>query len=62
MKRIFSGGRNERITETAKIITERRMNILMLSYMKKLTASAKRVLGVIAKKENVSQSANSFIG
>ena len=46
---IFSGGKYERTIETQKIITARRIKIFIVSYIKKLTASAKRVWGAILK-------------
>jgi hypothetical protein len=49
MALIFSGGKYERIIDTAKIITERRMKILIVSKMKKFIASASKVLGITPK-------------
>jgi hypothetical protein len=60
--RIFSGGKYDLIIETAKIMTDRRMNILIVSKIKKLTAPANRVFGTILKTEYVSQSANNCMG
>ena len=46
---IFSGGKYERIIETTKIITAKRINIFIVSKIKKFTAFAKRVLDTIPK-------------
>jgi len=62
MDRIFSGGKYERIIDTMKIITERRINIFIVSYIKKFTALARSVLGTIPKTEYDNQSAKSCIG
>jgi len=59
---IFSGGKNERMIETAKIITNKSKRILIVSKIKKFTASASSVFGIILKTEYVSQSAKSWIG
>ncbi|EKE25415.1 MAG: hypothetical protein ACD_5C00168G0001 [uncultured bacterium] len=55
---IFSGGKNERIIDTTKIITNKSKIILIVSKMKKFTAEAKSVFCAIPKTEYVSQSAN----
>jgi hypothetical protein len=46
---IFSGGRYDRIIDTTNIITDRRINILIVSKMKKFTEPASKVLGVIPR-------------
>jgi hypothetical protein len=51
MALIFSGGKYERIIETIKIMTIRRIKILIVSKMKKFTALASSVSGVILKTE-----------
>lgn len=60
--RIFSGGRYERIMETANIITDKRIKIFIESKIKKLTAPANNVLEVILKTLYVNQSANNCSG
>jgi hypothetical protein len=49
MARIFSGERYDLIIETAKIITESNIKILIVSKIKKFTALASNVLGTILK-------------
>jgi hypothetical protein len=49
INRIFSGGKYERIIETTKTITDKRINILMVSKMKKFTAPPNKVFGAILK-------------
>jgi hypothetical protein len=60
--RIFSGGKYERIIETAKIITDSKTNILIVSKIKKSTAPASNVFGAIPNTLYVSQSDSSCMG
>lgn len=60
--RIFSGGRYERIIETIKIITAKRIKILIVSKIKKFIVEASNVFGAIPKIVYVSQSANNCSG
>jgi hypothetical protein len=48
---IFSGGRYERMIDTAKIMTANNRKILIVSKMKKLTALAKIVSWAIPNTE-----------
>ena len=59
---IFSGGRYERIIETAKIMTDKRINIFIVSKIKKFIAPANNVFGAMPKIVYVNQSANSCKG
>jgi hypothetical protein len=59
---IFSGGRYDLIIETIKIITNRRIRILIESKIKKLNALAINVSEANSKIKFVNQTANNCIG
>jgi hypothetical protein len=59
---IFSGGRNERMNETAKMITKSKIAIFMLSKTKKFIASPKTEAFARPKREKLNQSEKILTG